>query len=149
MGYWVKVVAGLVVLTASILLACWGFYHVLLTGTCASGGPYVSARPCPPGTGGHILAIFGGVIGSLVGLGLVAARGEGPLQRTPALIGVGSGLAFCLPAVAGLMAAFGPAATGGSGAKVGGGVAAGVLLLFGLPGLATVLVRRDRRRSPG
>src|SRR3954454_5082265 len=33
--------------TALLSVALWKLLH---TGTCASGGPYVSARPCPDGT---------------------------------------------------------------------------------------------------
>lgn len=33
-------------------------------GSCGSGGPYVAARPCPPGTGWMILHfLFGGILG--------------------------------------------------------------------------------------
>ena len=33
----------------------WALYHLVRTGTCASGGPYVSARPCPSDTGAKIV----------------------------------------------------------------------------------------------
>jgi hypothetical protein len=44
-------------------------------GNCASGGPYVSARPCPAGTEYWIFAIFGAVIMFLAGLWAFSTRG--------------------------------------------------------------------------
>src|SRR3954454_16451643 len=44
-------------------------------GTCASGGPYVSARPCPAGTEYWILAIFGAVVIFLARLWVLSPRG--------------------------------------------------------------------------
>ena len=46
-------------------------------GTCASGGPYVSRRPCPPGTEYKILAIFGALGLLFLGRILWAFRGRG------------------------------------------------------------------------
>ena len=54
----------------ALALACVELAHLMDTGTCASGGPYVSANPCPDGTGTRILllvlAIFVYVIALLV-----------------------------------------------------------------------------------
>jgi hypothetical protein len=146
MRYWGLLVLGLTIVTAAILLVCWGFYHVMLIGTCASGGPYVSARPCPPGTGGHALALTGGIVAIIIGWGVVAARGDGPLVKTPAFVAIGWALSCWLPAFAGLLAAYGPAATGGSGAKLGAAIACGVLILLGLPSL---LLMFSSRFTPG
>jgi hypothetical protein len=60
----------------ALVLACVELAHLMDTGTCASGGPYVSANPCPDGTGTRILllvlAIFVYVIALLVsGQGLL------------------------------------------------------------------------------
>src|SRR4051794_41316174 len=75
MRYWLCVLLGLAVCGASIVAVDWGLYHLTRTGTCASGGPYVSARPCPPGTGAHIVSLIGGVFGELLAGGIYAARG--------------------------------------------------------------------------
>ena len=50
-------------------------YGLVDIGTCASGGPYVSARECPEGTGALIVAIFPATLVVLVGVGLFASRG--------------------------------------------------------------------------
>jgi hypothetical protein len=52
-------------LTSAILLAAlaamaYGIVGLTETGTCASGGPYVSARECPDGTGTTILIVSAG-----------------------------------------------------------------------------------------
>jgi hypothetical protein len=41
----------------ALVLACVELAHLMDTGTCASGGPYVSANPCPDGTGTRILLL--------------------------------------------------------------------------------------------
>jgi hypothetical protein len=96
----------------SIVAIDWGIYHLIRTGTCASGGPYVSARPCPPGTGGHILAVMGGVFGGLIGCGFWAARGRsGERQESPYPLPLLMWtLLFCGIALSGLYAVLGPAA---------------------------------------
>jgi hypothetical protein len=60
---------------ASLLLMTWALYHLVRTGTCASGGPYVSARPCPSDTGAKILGLTGSIFTLLIGGGIYAARG--------------------------------------------------------------------------
>ena len=112
MRYWFFVLIGLAVCAACIVAIDWGMYHLMRTGTCASGGPYVSARPCPPGTGGHILALIGGVFASFIGMGLYAARGRSETRREspyPLSLAMWS-LLFCTLAGAGLYAVYGPAA---------------------------------------
>jgi hypothetical protein len=52
-------------LTSAILLAslgamAYGIVGLTETGTCASGGPYVSARECPDGTGMTVLLVSAG-----------------------------------------------------------------------------------------
>jgi hypothetical protein len=59
-------------------LAAFGFglWQLVKTGSCASGGPYVSARPCPAGTGLHIGALIAGIFVFLAGGALFATRGR-------------------------------------------------------------------------
>jgi hypothetical protein len=107
--------------------------HLLQTGTCASGGPYVSARQCPSGTGAWIagltLSIFAGLIGSLVFV--ATARGK---------VGWGSimfGTFFTVTAlVAGYAALFDDKAVSAPGAQLGGLIVAGIFLPMGLIPLA-------------
>jgi hypothetical protein len=52
-------------LTSAVLLAAlgamaYGIVGLTETGTCASGGPYVSARECPSGTGTTVLLVSAG-----------------------------------------------------------------------------------------
>jgi hypothetical protein len=110
--YWVFIFLGLAVCAASIVAIDWGIYHLMRSGTCASGGPYVSARPCPPGTGLHVVSLIAGIFGGLLGAGLFAARGRSGERREAAYslpLAMWS-LLFCTLAGAGLYAAFGPAA---------------------------------------
>lgn len=113
MRYWVLAFLGLAVCGASIVAIDWGMYNLMRTGTCASGGPYVSARPCPPGTGLHVASLVGGVFAGLFGIALFAARGRSK-ERRESRYGLGLAmwsLLFCTLALAGLYAALGPAAT--------------------------------------
>jgi hypothetical protein len=106
-----------VLVGASLVAADWAIYHLARTGTCASGGPYVSARPCPPGTGTHILALVGGIFGILIGAGIYAARGGG---HRPSPIGFGTvvwSLGFLTSAGAVWLAAYGPANNDDAGAR--------------------------------
>ena len=47
---------------AALALACVELAKLMDTGTCASGGPYVSANPCPEGTGTQILLLIGAIL---------------------------------------------------------------------------------------
>ena len=140
MRYWFFALLGLAVCGASIVAMDWGIYHLFRTGSCASGGPYVSARPCPPGTGGHVLALVGGIFGGFGGVGLFAARGGG--TKAPTRFGLGLlmwTLLFVGLSGAMLLAAFGPAANDDSGAKW----TAALLALFFIPmGLGPLLLGR-------
>jgi hypothetical protein len=77
-GYLAKLTVGLALFAAAVTAADYAIFHLIQTGTCASGGPYVSARPCPKGTGTLIVSLTVAVFAGLAGLGLFAARGEPP-----------------------------------------------------------------------
>ena len=146
--YWVATLIGLVVAGASIVAIDWGIYHLVRTGTCASGGPYVSARPCPPGTGTHILALVGGVFAGLIGIGIYAARGR---RGRPARIGLGLimwSLLFVTLAASTALAAFGPANNDDDGARVAAVVLGVTFLPMGLLPLPFALRRGRERASP-
>lgn len=144
MRYWAFTLLGLAIAGAAVVAADWGLYHVVRTGTCASGGPYVSARPCPPGTASYILALMGGVFGGLIGIGIYAARGPG---GRPARIGLGVimwSLLFITISGSIALAAFGPASKGGSGSHT---VAIILGAVFVPMGLAPLLTGIGGRRS--
>lgn len=133
MKYWTSVIVGLAVCTASLVGASWAIYHLVRTGTCASGGPYVSARPCPPGTGGQILALVGGIFGVFIGGGIYMLRGG---HRRTGRVGLGTmlwTLGFCMLAGGGILGAYGPAhASASTGGKTGALIVAVVFIPMGI-----------------
>lgn len=144
MRYWALTLAGLVVAGVSVVGFDWGLYHVVRTGSCASGGPYVSARPCPPGTASYILSLVGGIFGGMIGIAIYAARGPG---GRPSPIGLGqimwSLLFVTIPLSVGI-AAYGPASKGESGAHT---LAIIFALIFIPMGLAPLALGRRGKRS--
>jgi hypothetical protein len=67
---------GIVLMLVGVAAFAFGLYHLVKTGTCASGGPYVSARPCPSGTGAWVGSLIGGIFVFLIGGGVFATRGR-------------------------------------------------------------------------
>jgi hypothetical protein len=141
--YWLLTLSGLALAGASIVGIDWALYHVIRTGTCASGGPYVSARPCPAGTGTQITVLVGGIFGALIGAGVYAARGRG---GRPSPVGIGTimwVLLFLTMAASVALGAYGPAATGGSGSKTAAVIIGAIFVPMGLaPLLAAPFGRR-------
>jgi hypothetical protein len=78
MSYWVKAILGLALLAAGLGGFLYGLYELMNIGTCSSGGPYVSARPCPEGTAAKALLLPGGLILAAVGVIVFALRGRRP-----------------------------------------------------------------------
>lgn len=110
-------IVGLAMCAGAIVAFDNGLYHLIRTGTCASGGPYVSARPCPPGTGLHVLSLVGGIFAGLIGIAIYAGRG-GRGRPSPVPLGaIMWALLFCSIAGVSLIAAFGPANNGDDGAR--------------------------------
>jgi hypothetical protein len=127
---------GLAIAGASIVGIDWAIYHLVRTGTCASGGPYVSARPCPPGTGGQIVALVGGIFGGMLGGALYAARGR---RGRPSAVGIGTVLwmlLFLTIAASTALGAYGPANTGDAGARTAAIVIGAIFVPMGLAPLA-------------
>jgi hypothetical protein len=128
--YWFTSLLGMLVCLASLLIMSWAIYHLVRTGTCASGGPYVSARPCPSDTGVKILGLIGSIFGLLIGGAIYAARGS--RGHGGGTIGMGVilwALLFICLAVSTFVAAYGPANNDAPGAKS----AAIVLMIVFLP----------------
>lgn len=66
---------GAAVMLAGLAAFAWGLFHLIQTGTCASGNqPFVIARECPEGTGLKATALMLGVVVGLIG-GFVAGVG--------------------------------------------------------------------------
>jgi hypothetical protein len=108
--YWVRTLLGLAICGAALVAVNWAIYNLVRAGTCASGGPYVSARPCPPGTGGQILALVGGIFAGTLGVAVYATRGD---RGRAGFVGLGIvmwSLLFLTLAASSLLGAFGPAA---------------------------------------
>jgi hypothetical protein len=68
-----QIIAGLVGV-AALALTCFELVKLMDIGTCASGGPYVSARQCPDGTGSRMLILTGAILAFTIAL---MASGQG------------------------------------------------------------------------
>jgi hypothetical protein len=68
-----QLLAGAIAIGA-LALACVEIAKLMDIGTCASGGPYVSANPCPEGTGARILLLTGSLFVYVIA---ILASGQG------------------------------------------------------------------------
>lgn len=130
-GRTLLVALGWVLCLGGLAIACRSIYDLTQIGTCASGGPYVSARPCPEGTGLKIMSVFGAAALGLAGLACHAIGSRG--RRASSRIGFGLimwSLLFLSLAGTVAYAAFGPdAQPDNAGARI----AAIVLLVTFVP----------------
>jgi Short C-terminal domain len=76
-GETIKKAFGWAIVLASLGAFGLGLYHLIHTGTCASGGPYVSARQCPSDTGLWIGAVTISTFTALAGWGVIAWSSDG------------------------------------------------------------------------
>jgi hypothetical protein len=122
-------VLGLAMVGGSLLLLAWAIYHLIRTGSCASGGVYVSARPCPAGTGGHVLALLGSIFLALGGVFVARSMTLGILWF---------GMLFTVIGGAALLVAWGPASPPESDS---GGVVMGIVFVavMGIPPILAAL----------
>lgn len=162
MKYYVRTVIGLGLLTFAIVAFCYSLYQVLQIGTCASGGPYVSARECPDAAGRIIVTLVVSVFVGLIGTAIWGSRGPAPGSEERGgssgnVISAGivawSGL-FLGGGLTCLWAVLGPDADPGPGAKVAGIVVGVVFIPMGLIPLVGMLVAagsklRARRPASG
>ena len=148
MRYWLLTLSGLALAGASIVGIDWAIYHLVRTGTCASGGPYVSARPCPPGTAMQMVVLVGGIFGALIGTGLYAARGRGGRRSAVGIVTVMWALLFLTIAASVAYAAYGPAANDSPGSKLTAVIIGAIFVPMGIaPLLAVALGRRVAERT--
>jgi hypothetical protein len=147
MRYWLLAVGGLLAVAASISATVAGLYGLLLIGSCASGGVYEIARPCPEGTGLRVALLVGGVLVGLVSLLVFAMRGY--RGGEPASIGRAAWvLGFGGLAVAFLYAGFGPdAVEDESGWKLFSALMGGFFVLMALPAALAGRLGRGKREQ--
>jgi hypothetical protein len=139
--------AGLAIAGGAIVAVDWGIYHLVRTGSCGTSSTYITTRPCPPGTGLHILALVGGIFAGLFGIALFAARGQ---RGRPARIGLALimwSLLFLTLAGSVAYAAYGPANNHNSGARTAAVVLALVFVPMGLAPIPFALVGGRRRQK--
>jgi hypothetical protein len=145
--YWVRAVIALAICALAVIGFDWGIYHLVRTGSCGSSTTYVSTRPCPPGTGGHILALIGGIFGGLIGIGVWATRGS---RGRPAAVPLGLimwALLFVTLTGSVALAAFGPANNDNSGARITAIVFAFVFVPMGLAPVLYSFANRGQREQ--
>jgi hypothetical protein len=147
MRYWICVGLAFVLVIGAFMLGAWSIHEVVQIGTCASGGPYVSVRPCPKGTEFKILAIFGAVGLLLAGMAVWSARGREGRSPVAFRTAVWS-LGWLVLDGTMLVAAFGPGATGGAGWKTAAVINAAVgIPLAIVPLVGGVFMRGKRARA--
>ena len=138
--YWVRSLLGLLICGVAVVLFDNGLYHLVRTGSCGSDRTYIAVRPCPPGTGAHILSLIGGIFLGLIGIAVYATRGSGGRPggmsaSAGATIGLGAimwSLLFVTIALSVGVAAFGPAANDSDGSKTVAIILAIIFIPMGL-----------------
>lgn len=130
----VRAVIGLAIVAGCLLFSYWALYDLVQFGSCASGGPYVSARECAPGTGWKIGGLTFSIFGVLIGVAITGSSRAGLATW---------GLGFCGLAATFLVATFGPSHSDQSSAAFGIGMGA----LFGVMGLPVLIASMAPDRS--
>jgi hypothetical protein len=131
--YWRHVLIGLVICGIAVVAFDWGLYHVIRTGSCGTDeNGFSIGPPCPPETGGHILAMIGGVFAGLAGIAIYGTRGEGGRPSGAGLGAVMWCLLFLGATGAIALATFGPASTSEAGGKITAVVLGAIFLPMGL-----------------
>jgi hypothetical protein len=146
--YWLLTLGGLALAGISVVLLDNGLFHLVRTGNCGSSSTYISYRPCPPGTGGHILSVIGGIFGGLIGIGLYAARGKSGGTRTTVGLGlIMWSLLFVTIAGSVAYAAYGPGNKNSSGAKTTAVILGVIFVPMGLAPLPFALAGRRKSQQ--
>jgi len=123
MRYVIRTFLGMTLFAFCWVAVGYGIFQLLQVGTCASGGPYVSARECPDGIGGLVFALSGGVIGMFIAAGIYIGRGTPPGSSRPpdnagVVIWFWTGLFWALAAGC-FLGVWGPEANPGPGGEIG------------------------------
>jgi hypothetical protein len=143
MRYLARTLIGLGLFAFCWAATAYAVFQMLSIGTCASGGPYVSARQCPPGTERVMLALVGAILLYFVAALIYTTRGRAPgSDRDPDLgltvLWFWTGLFWSL-AVGCFLAVWGPEANPGPGGELGGLIVGFMGLIFGVGGLLFVI----------
>lgn len=151
MRYVIRTFLGMALFAFCWIAFAYAIYQLLQVGTCASGGPYVSARECPEGIERLMLVIPGALFLMFVGLFVYGGRGAPPdTGRKPfnggIIVWFWTGLFWSL-AVGCFLGVWGPEANPGPGGKEGGLIVGFMGLLFGIGGLLTLKLGK-RARDP-
>lgn len=144
MRYLLRTLIGLTLIVAALVALGYAIYQLLQIGTCASGGPYVSARECPSGTERLGLLIPAAIVALLAGAIVYAGRGKAPgSDRPPAnewlAVWVWTGIFWSIAAGC-FLGVWGPDAHPGPGGKEGGLIVGFLFVPMGLLGFAAVKI---------
>ena len=151
MGYWVKAVLGLALFLAGLAAFEYSLHELMEIGTCASGGPYVPARPCPEGTAAKALLMPAGFIVGTIGLIVFALRGRRPgaspdgRRLSAALLGWSA--IFVVTGIVALMTSYGPGSDPNQEARWVGIFLAALFIPMGLGALIPAWLGRNARRA--
>jgi hypothetical protein len=69
-----------------------GLLHVMKIGTCASGGPFVTAQPCPSDAGTWTLLLAGGIVAAVIAIIIGGWGGAGLLVWCVLFLSSGIGM---------------------------------------------------------
>jgi hypothetical protein len=149
--YVIRTLVGFGLIAFCIVSLSYAIYQLLQIGTCASGGPYVSARQCPAGTERLGLVIPAVILGLLAGCWFYAGRGKAPGSDRPPNNGllavwVWTGIFWSI-AVGAFLGVWGPDANPGPGAKTGGLIVGFLFVPMGALGLLGIGVPWGRRHA--
>jgi hypothetical protein len=142
---------GFVLISFGWVVIAYALYQLLQTGTCASGGPYVSARQCPAGTERLILMIPTGIFAILIGAGFYSGRGKAPGSDRPPnqgllILWVWTGIFWSI-AIGCFLAIWGPDANPPADAKLGGLIVGFIFVPMGAGGLLALNLRGRKERG--
>jgi hypothetical protein len=151
MRYVIRTFLGMTLFAFCWVAVGYGIFQMLQIGTCASGGPYVSARECPDGTEAIFFALFGGVLGLFVAAGIYIGRGKPPgSSKAPdnggVVIWFWTGLFWAL-AIGSFLGVWGPEANPGPGGETGGLIVGFMGAIMGAGGFLALGFKRKRRTS--
>jgi len=152
MRYVIRTLLGMALFAFCWVAIGYAINQLLQVGTCASGGPYVSARECPDGIERLMFTLIGAIFALFVAGGIYSGRGAPPgTDNKPnnggVIVWFWTGLFWSL-AVGCFLAVWGPEANPGPGGKEGGLIVGFMGLFMGAGGfLGITLGRRPNKRA--
>lgn len=143
---------GLLLGLGALVLFDWSLYQLVQTGTCASGGPYLSARPCPEGTGLRIAGLIVAIPVGLIGCALLSFSRRGNWRAAIGVWLVAWALLFVSSGVVALVAVYASDDPVVEGARLGVWIMAAIFIPMGLVPLGLLALGRrfvDADDGPG